>query len=94
MRKIRELVKDWASLSSGGAFAPGQPAPEDLNVKVAEVGPVVNEYVACKCFYLGQPNTFDLLMEDQGTAERTAAVIGQHIGETLLAIGELEVEAT
>jgi hypothetical protein len=40
---------------------------------------------------MGQPNTFDLPMEDKETAERAAAVIRQHLGETLMSVGELEV---
>ena len=90
MKKIKELVKDWPP-SPGGAFGRGYVTPQDINVPIAEVGPVVNEYVACKCFYMGQPNTFDLPMEDKETAERAAAVIRQHLGETLMSVGELEV---
>jgi len=89
--KIKELVQDWPP-SPGGAFGRGYAAPQDANVPVAEVGPVVNEYVACKCLYMGQAHTFDLLMNDTETAETVADVIRQHLGETLMAIGELEVE--
>ena len=78
---------------ASGAFDPrGHVFPQDANLPVAEVGPVVNEFVGCKCFYMGQPNTFDLLLEDKETAEAVAAVVRQHLGETLLAIGELQVE--
>ena len=90
-KRIKELVKDWPP-QPGGAFGRGHTAPQDLNVPVSEVGPVLNENVACKCFYMGQANTFDLPVEGLDIAERTAVVITQHLGETLLAIGELEVE--
>jgi hypothetical protein len=89
--KLKELVKDWPP-SPGGAYdLRGQAFPQDINVPIAEVGPVVNEYVACKCYYLGKPTTFDLPMEDKETAESAARVIRQHLGETLMAVGELEV---
>jgi hypothetical protein len=96
LKKLKELVKDWSLLRPGGPFrfVPGQvepPWPEDLNVPIIDVGPVLNEYVACKCSYLGHPHTFDLPMEDKETAERAASVIREHMGETLKAIGELEV---
>jgi len=89
--KVKELVQDWPP-SPGGAFGRGYVAPQDIDVPVAEVGAVVNESVACKCFYMGQAHTFDLLISDKETAETVANVIRQHLGETLMAIGELEVE--
>jgi hypothetical protein len=89
--KIRELVKFWPP-GSGGAFAPrGHAFPQGIDIPIAAVGPVVNEYVACKCLYQGKPNTFDLELEDKATADRVADVIRQHLGETLITIGELEV---
>jgi hypothetical protein len=39
MKRIKELVKDWPP-SPGGAFGRGYVAPQDINVPIAEVGPV------------------------------------------------------
>jgi hypothetical protein len=76
IQKIRELVKEWPP-RSGGAFDPrGHVFPQDIDLPIAEVGPVVNEHVVCKCFYQGKPNTFDLLMENRAIAERAARLSG------------------
>jgi hypothetical protein len=89
--KIKDLVRDWPP-QPGGAFDRGYTSPQDLNVPVSEVGPVRNENVACKCFYMGQPHTFDLPVENREIAEKLAALVRENLGKTVQAIGELELE--
>jgi hypothetical protein len=76
----------------GGAFTRCQQFPTDQRAPVAEVFPVMNEFVTFTCEFQGDRHTYDLPMEDQGLAEEFARLLARHVGTTLEQFGELRLD--
>ena len=77
----------------GGAFGPYEEFPTDEeSVVVAEVFPVVNEFVTFTCLFKGRLHSYDLQVEDIDTARELARLLARHKGQTLAGFGEFPLD--
>jgi|SRR5271165_4517836 len=92
--KLREYpgIRDWPPMP-GGAFLPHEPFPiDETSVVIAEVFPVINEFVTFTCDFNGRPHAYDLQTRDQSTAEGLAFWLTKLIGKTLDKFGEFRLD--
>ena len=76
----------------GCAFTRYEQFPTGQRVSIAEVFPVMNEFVTFTCEFQGSRHTYNLLMEDQGLADEFAGFLSRHIGTTLEQFGEVRLD--